>query len=128
MAKYEHELRAFDGVGLDDVETDAALTYLLGFVQASARAVADAQAEAARSARTDMQWWEENGPLLERVFDRHAYPTAARVGAVAGAAQGAAVNLDHAYVFGLERVLDGLGVLIDRRSRSERTPGTPEAQ
>jgi AcrR family transcriptional regulator len=117
MAKYEHELRAFDGVGLDDVETDAALTYLLSFVQASARAVADAQAEAARSARTDMQWWDENGPLLEVVLDPQAYPTAARVGAAAGEAQGGAVNLDHAYVFGLERVLDGLGVLIDRRTR-----------
>ena len=117
MAKYEHELRAFDDVGLDDVDTDAALTYLLGFVQASARAVADARAEAARSARTDMEWWEENGPLLEGMFDWLAYPTAARVGAAAGAAQGAAVHPDHAYAFGLERVLDGLGVLIDRRNQ-----------
>jgi AcrR family transcriptional regulator len=121
MAKYEHELRAFDGVGLDDVETDAALTYLLGFVQASARAVADARAEAARSARTDMEWWDENGPLLARVFDKHAYPTAARVGAAAGAAQGGAANPGHAYAFGLERVLDGLGVLIDRRAGRDRS-------
>jgi hypothetical protein len=40
-AKYEHELRAFAGMGLDDVQTDSALTYLLGFVQAAARAAAD---------------------------------------------------------------------------------------
>jgi hypothetical protein len=32
-AKYEHELRAFAGMGLDDVQTDSALTYLLGFVR-----------------------------------------------------------------------------------------------
>jgi hypothetical protein len=89
----------------------------LGFVQASARAAADARTEAERSARTDAQWWQENGPLLERVFDQHAYPTAARIGAAAGEALQAAFNPDHAYDFGLQRVLDGLGVLIDRRAR-----------
>ncbi len=42
MAKYEHELQAFGGLGLDDVEMDAALTFLLGFVQAAARSAAEA--------------------------------------------------------------------------------------
>ena len=36
MAKYEHELAAFDGAGLDDVERDAALSFLLAFVQGAA--------------------------------------------------------------------------------------------
>ncbi len=116
MTKYEHELRAFDGLGLDELETDAALTYLLGFVQASARAAADAHAAVRDSAQTDAQWWEVNGPLLEQVFDAAAYPTAARIGAVAGEALGAAYNPCHAYQFGLERVLDGLGVLIEQRA------------
>lgn len=111
-AKYEHELRAFDGLGLDDVETDSALTFLLGFVQSSARAEADHRA-AARG-QSDEQWWAENGPVLARVFTPESYPTAARVGAAAGEALGGAVNAAHAYGFGLERVLDGLGVLIDR--------------
>jgi AcrR family transcriptional regulator len=118
IAKYEHELRAFDGTGLDDVEVDSALTYLLGFVQAAARAAADARAEAERSAQTDQQWWQEAGPALAKVFDPAAYPTATRVGAAAGAALGGAFNPDHAYEFGLARVLDGLGVLIaDRAGR-----------
>jgi AcrR family transcriptional regulator len=116
VAKYEHELRAFDGTGLDDVEIDSALTYVLGFVQGAARAAADARAEAERSAQTDEQWWAEVGPALATVFDPAAYPTATRVGAAAGAALGGAVNPDHAYEFGLARVLDGLGVLIARRS------------
>jgi hypothetical protein len=120
MAKYEHELRAFDGAGLDDVEIDSALTFLLGFVQASARAAADAQAEAERSARSDHEWWAENGPLLAKVFDHQAYPRAVRVGGAAGAELGGAFNPDHAYVFGLERVLDGLGVLIERRGSDRR--------
>src|SRR5579862_3374945 len=43
MAKYEHELAAFDGLGLDDIQMDAALTHLLTFVQAWAQAAAAAQ-------------------------------------------------------------------------------------
>jgi AcrR family transcriptional regulator len=120
MAKYEHELRAFAGTGLDDVETDSALTYLLGFVQAAARAAEDARLDAERSAQSDQQWWEESGPLLAKVFDTHAYPTAVRIGAAAGAELGGAFNPTHAYVFGLERVLDGLGVLIERRASDPR--------
>ena len=120
MAKYEHELRAFDGAGLDDVETDAALTYLLGFVQGSARAAADARAAAERSRRSDHEWWAENGPLLAKVFDPETYPTAVRVGAAAGAELGGAFEPGHAYAFGLARVLDGLGVLIERRTSDQR--------
>jgi len=120
MAKYEHELRAFEGCGLDDLETDSALTFLIGFVQASARAGAETRAEAARSGVGDAEWWHERGPVFEAVFDRHAYPTAVRVGAAAGAALGAAFDPGHAYAFGLQRVLDGLGVLIAERSRAVR--------
>ncbi|WP_436524691.1 TetR/AcrR family transcriptional regulator [Actinoplanes sp. HUAS TT8] len=112
MAKYEHELHAFDGCGLDDVAVDSALTFLIGFVQSSARTAADVRAAAARSHETDWEWWQERGPAFEVVFDQRAYPTATRVGAAAGAALGTAYDPDHAYEFGLRRVLDGLGVLI----------------
>src|SRR5918999_683849 len=76
MAKYEHELAALAGLGLDDVEMDDCLTYLLSFVQACARASADARAARHDSAMTDEQWWQVNAPLLARVFDENAYPTA----------------------------------------------------
>jgi AcrR family transcriptional regulator len=115
MAKYEHELRAFDDLGLSDVEMDAALTYVLSFVTATAQAAAGAVAARRESTMDDQQWWAANEPLLARVFDAQAYPTAARVGAAAGAAHGAAYDPAHAYEFGLARVLDGLGVLIDSR-------------
>src|SRR5215467_172971 len=44
MAKYEHELSSLDGLGLGDIQMDAALTHLLTFVQAWARAAADTEA------------------------------------------------------------------------------------
>ncbi|GIE89477.1 TetR/AcrR family transcriptional regulator [Actinoplanes regularis] len=116
MAKYEHELRAFDDCGLDDVARDSALTFLIGFVQSSARAAVEERAAAGRGHETDWEWWQERGPALEVIFDQHAYPTAARVGAAAGEALGTAYDPDHAYVFGLERVLDGLSILINTES------------
>ncbi len=116
MAKYEHELSVFDGVGLDDVETDSALTFLLGFVQASARVAADVRAAAEGSAQTDEQWWAASGPALAMIVDPAVFPRATRVGTAAGEALGGAYRPDHAWAFGLDRVLDGLGVLIESRA------------
>jgi AcrR family transcriptional regulator len=113
MTKYEHELSAFEGLGLDDVQMDASLTYLLSFVQAWARAAADARAAQHDSAMDDNEWWTTSGPLLARVLDETAYPVAVRVGSAAGAAHGSAYSPGHAYTFGLARVLDGLSRLID---------------
>ncbi|MEU6095026.1 TetR/AcrR family transcriptional regulator [Streptomyces sp. NPDC047079] len=114
MAKYEHELSALDGLGLSDVEMDDCLTYLLTFVGACARAAADARSAQHDSTMNDRQWWEANAPLLARVLDQDAYPTAVRVGAAAGAAHGTAYDPDHAYTFGLQRALDAFAALIDR--------------
>lgn len=110
-------LAAFDGLGLDDVEMDAALTLLLGFVQSVARADLDTQAPARESAMSDEQWWAANAPLLARVFDPARFPLAARVGSAAGEAHQGAYNPEHAFSFGLQRVLDGLTHLIVSRSR-----------
>jgi Tetracyclin repressor-like, C-terminal domain len=115
MSKYERELSALADAGLDEVETDAALTFVLDFVRSSALAAQQARATRDASGMTDEQWWSANAPILARVFDEQAYPTAARVGAAAGAAQGGAYSPDRAWEFGLERVLDGLAVLIERR-------------
>jgi AcrR family transcriptional regulator len=115
MAKYEHELAALDGLGLSDVEMDDCLTYLLTFTQASARAAIDARTGRRESAMDDAEWWAAVGPLLDRVLDPAAYPLAGRVGAAAGEAHGSALDPDHAYRFGLQRVLDGLAPLVERR-------------
>jgi AcrR family transcriptional regulator len=120
MAKYERELRVLDGLGLSDVEMDAALTFLLGFVRWTALGETELQAAAQDSRMNDAQWWEANAPLLAGVLDASAYPTAARVGSAAGAAHGAAFSADYAYSFGLKRVLDGLGALIRSRAGSRR--------
>ncbi|RDI52130.1 TetR family transcriptional regulator [Nocardia mexicana] len=116
-AKYDHELRAFDGLGLDDVEMDAALTYLLGFVTSVARIAIDTARAATDSGISDREWWERTAPVLERVFDPDRYPLGARVGSAAGQAHDSAYSADHAWDFGLARVLDGLAALIEKPTR-----------
>lgn len=111
-AKYDHELRTFDGLGLDDVQMDAALTYLLGFVTSVARIANDTARAAADSSISDSEWWERAAPLLESLISPDQYPLATRVGAAAGSTHDAAYSADHAYEFGLARVLDGLDRLI----------------
>ena len=113
MAKYEHELAAFDGAGLSDVDTDAALTYLLGFVQSHCRSAHDAARVTTDSAMSDADWWVANQSLLARAFDPQAYPRAVRIGSAAGEAQGSAWEADRAWEFGLARTLDGLTALVD---------------
>ncbi|SNQ49607.1 TetR family transcriptional regulator [Frankia canadensis] len=116
MAKYEHELSALDGLGLTDVEMDDCLTYLLTFVQANARSANQKATTIAaeQDGRDDARWWARVGPLLARVLDEQSYPLASRVGAAAGEAHGSAHDPDHAYRFGLTRVLDGLATLVER--------------
>jgi hypothetical protein len=60
------------------------------------------------------------GPALARVLDPDDYPLASRVGSAVGAAHGSAADPEHAYRFGLDRVLDGLAAFV-----VERVPAGP---
>jgi AcrR family transcriptional regulator len=116
IAKYDYELRAVEGIGLDDIEMDSVITLVLGYVEgAAARALEASQAEQ-RTGMSEEQWWEASAPLLARVFDPNRYPVAARVGAAAGEAYNAAFDPEHAFEFGLQRVLDGIAVLVEART------------
>ncbi|MFS0703902.1 TetR/AcrR family transcriptional regulator C-terminal domain-containing protein [Cellulomonas sp. 179-A 9B4 NHS] len=105
IAKYDHELRALDPLRLADADRDAALTFVLDFVRGAARARRPDPHGAAMAAE-----WGTWGPRLA-AYLADAHPLAQRVGAAAGAAQGAAYSPDHAWRFGLDRVLDALGAL-----------------
>jgi AcrR family transcriptional regulator len=116
IAKYDHELRTIEGIGLDDVEMDSVLSLVLGHVEGAARRAVDAAQATAQTGVTDEQWWHAHAPLLARVFDAHRFPVAARVGGAAGAAHGAAHDPLHAFEFGLQRILDGIEALVEARA------------
>jgi AcrR family transcriptional regulator len=118
FAKYEHELRAVEGIGLDDVEMDAAVTLVSGLVRGTARSSLDAARLVRTSGMTDAQWWERAAPVLAGIPAAAAehYPLASRVGQAAGEAHNAAEDPAFIFRFGLARVLDGIETLINARS------------
>jgi len=115
MDAYDRDLRAVEAAGLTDLEMDAVISLVSGFVQSAARGAVDVTLAEQRTGLTDRQWWEAHAPLLEKVFDPERYPVAARVGQAAGEANQAAYNPQHAFDFGLARLLDGIAALINGR-------------
>jgi AcrR family transcriptional regulator len=105
IAKYDRELRAFERLRLTDLDRDAALTFVLDFARASARTRRD---ESRAATMADI-WASSSERLAAYLGPR--YPLAQRVGAVAGAAMGAAYSPEHAWTFGLARVLAALEAL-----------------
>lgn len=112
IAKYDLELRVLDDVGLGDVEMDAAITLVQTHVEGIARRKVEAERVERRTGLTDRQWWEAAGPALAEVFDPTRFPVADRVGRATGETHQAAYDLAHEYVFGLDRLIDGLAALI----------------
>ncbi|WP_024795566.1 TetR/AcrR family transcriptional regulator [Tomitella biformata] len=106
IAKYDHELRAFDGAGLSDIDRDAALTFVLDFARSSAQARRPDPRAADMAAA-----WSAWGPRLAAYLGDD-YPLAQRVGAAAGEAMDAAYSPAAAWEFGLARVLDALRAVI----------------
>ncbi|HZE38775.1 MAG TPA: TetR/AcrR family transcriptional regulator C-terminal domain-containing protein [Stackebrandtia sp.] len=117
IAKYERELAAVDGIGLADVEMDSVITLVHTHVEGVARRRVDADRAVRRTGMTDAQWWGRVQPLIDDVFDPARFPLAARIGQAAGQEHQAAHNPEHAYAFGLERLIRGVAALIaDRRA------------
>jgi AcrR family transcriptional regulator len=117
IAKYDYELRALTEIGLTEVEMDSVLTLLLGYVAGAARGTVEAAQVERRTGMTDEQWWAAQAPLLEQVLDPERYPIASAVGSAAGEANQGAYDPNHAFEFGLQRVLDGIDVFIQRKPR-----------
>jgi len=112
IAKYDYELGALDGEGLSDVDMDSILSLVLSFVHGAAREAVEAARVVRRSGLTEQQWWDASAPYLAQVFDPERHPLAARVGAAAGEAHGAAHDPAYAFEFGLARVLDGVATFL----------------
>jgi AcrR family transcriptional regulator len=111
---YEYQLSAVEGIGLTDLQMDAVVTLVGGFVANSARAAHDASRTRDRSGQTDVEWWEANAPVLDRVMDGSRYPISGRVGAAAGEQYQSPSSPDHGFAFGLRTILDGVERLLER--------------
>lgn len=109
MRAYNYFLAAFDGLNLSEVEMDLSVTMVGNYVHGAVRDVARARMVKALTGMSDDAWRRAIAPFLETV-DFSPYPVASRVGQVYGLG-----DPDRAFEFGLERMLDGLAVLIGRK-------------
>ncbi|MEX1028780.1 MAG: hypothetical protein WDZ91_01900 [Paenibacillaceae bacterium] len=62
----------------------------------------------------EYEWWLASAPALERIIDPSLFPLTSRVGEAAGQAYEGAYDPEYAHSFGLERIIDGTSVLINK--------------
>jgi hypothetical protein len=101
------------------------VTLVAAYVRGAARSAADAAASVQQTGISDDEWWSERAPILDKYIDFSRYPTMGEV-ADAGGFTDMGGDADYFYQralddfeFGLQRVLDGLQALIERRSSGD---------
>ncbi len=121
LAVHETSLAAVDGVGLTGHEMVAVVTLVAGYVGGVARGIAEAVAEG-ETHTSEETWWRERSAVLDRVFTAEHFPVSTRLsteGVFDGdpeAADYLANEIRTTFEFGLQRVLDGITVLVDQRT------------
>ena len=115
MRAYEAILSVVDGLGLDEVEMDLSVALITNYVYGAVRDVARAAQVKQQTGMSDDEWWYAIAPFLE-TLDFTPYPVASRVGPVVGELYGLG-DPDLAFRFGLERLLDGLAALIEKKQQ-----------
>ena len=115
-AKYDFELRGLEGIGLTDVEMDATVALVNGYVHGAVRSDVEARQVIQRSGMTDKEWWLAHVPHLDKIADAQRFPLATRVGTTVGSEFDAPYDSDHAFEYGLARLLDGVSALVENRS------------
>jgi AcrR family transcriptional regulator len=115
--RYEWQLAAVEGSGLDDIEMDQTVTLLASFGTSIARAEQAVRQAERESGVTDATWWEANYEALGEVMAGREYPLAGRVGTAAGEAYQAASDPRRELDFGLARIVDGLLAYLADRQR-----------
>lgn len=111
MDAYESELSAVAGIDLSPSEMVSVISLVTGYVDSAARSAVQVIQEEKRTGLTRDQWWEQIGPLFDRFIDYERYPTVMSTGEAESHADGPA----EVFAFGLQRVLDGVEVLIASR-------------
>ncbi|MFF1712919.1 TetR/AcrR family transcriptional regulator [Streptomyces sp. NPDC058268] len=114
----ERTLSGIKSMGLTDPELIGVIVMVEGYVTGVARTQAHETEAVKKTGLTDEAFWEAQTPILGRIMTSGRYPH------LAGLSEDAfGSHFDH-FEFGLQRLLDGLDVLVARR---EAGGGAPEA-
>jgi AcrR family transcriptional regulator len=118
MRSTDITLRAIDGLGLTEAEMLGVAVTLSSYVAGLAKTTVEGMQAADRTGISDEEWWEIQGEYVGPAVVAGELPMLTRIGE-AGAFNSVFDNFE----FGLQRVLDGLGVLIEgRRSGVDGSP------
>ena len=114
IAWLEVGLECLRDTGLEEGEKLSVMLLVTGFVRTQASLQADiAEAQAAGAAAPDPEMMLSYGRVLARLTDPERFPALRAV--IAAGVFDEPDDGDYDFVFGLERVLDGIETLIDRR-------------
>lgn len=126
LASYDAVTRAISRIGLTHREMLAVVHLVDGYVRGAGRLSVDAVEAERETGVTDEQWWSERAYFWGTLFDPNRHPTLAEI--LASGAFNAHPFTEEGFVFGLQRVLDGIEVLVQSRAgrRDERDESPPE--
>jgi AcrR family transcriptional regulator len=110
----EQGLRFLDGTGLAEQEKLSVILLVSGFVRNWATLTADLVTAATAAGSAPQDATAGYGHLLARVIDPARFPAVSA--AIASGALDDEEEFDNEFVFGLERILDGVDVLVRARS------------
>ncbi|MFE7567302.1 TetR/AcrR family transcriptional regulator [Streptomyces sp. NPDC057539] len=121
----EKTLSAIKGMGLSDPELISVIIMIEGYVTGIARTQVHAIEAEKKSGITDEEFWQVQEPVLSNAMNSGVYPVMASLSVEAFGPE-----FDH-FEFGLQRILDGLEVLVERRAAKaeaerEREPAEQE--
>ncbi|MFE4371496.1 TetR/AcrR family transcriptional regulator [Streptomyces sp. NPDC056835] len=106
----EKTLSAIKGMGLSDPELISVIIMVEGYVTGVARTHVHAVEAEKRSGISDQEFWQAQEPVLSNAMTSGVYPVMASLSVEAFSPE-----FDH-FEFGLQRILDGLEVLVERRA------------
>ncbi|MGW7415129.1 TetR/AcrR family transcriptional regulator [Streptomyces sp. NPDC054863] len=117
VAWMERGLSALDGSGLDEGHRISVILLVSGFVRSEVGMMADLAEARAKAGTTAEESLARYGRLLARLADAERYPAVTRM------LESGVLDLpddpDHEFVFGMERLLDGIEALV-RKSDEQR--------
>jgi AcrR family transcriptional regulator len=113
VAWFEEGLRCLQDTGLEEAEKASAILLVSGYVRNAASIDADIEAAVRTSGKTPDEWMSSYARTLTALADPQRFPALTKF--IAAGVFDRADPPDEEFTFGLDRVLDGLGVLIRTR-------------
>jgi AcrR family transcriptional regulator len=113
VAWFEEGLRCLQDTGLEENQKASGILLVSGYVRNAASIDADIEAAVRASGQTPDEWMSSYTRTLTQLADPQRFPALTRF--IAAGVFDRADPPDDEFAFGLDRVLDGLGVLINAR-------------